>query len=64
MYIYRGRRKVDLWSICQFWGHLIWVPKFKKNRKRKSVLYKNEKLPSATRFSKLNNKSEHINTVN
>ena len=47
------------------WGHLIWAPKFKKVRKRKTnFLRKNKKLPSVTLFSKLNIESEHIHTVN
>ena len=42
-----------------------WMPKFKKDRKRKTnVLHKNKKLPSVNLFSKLNIESEHINTVN
>ena len=41
------------------------MPKFKKDRKRKTnVLHKNKKLPSVNLFSKLNIESEHINTVN
>ena len=47
------------------WGHLIWAPKFKKVRKRKTnFLRKNKKLPSVTLFSKLNIESEHIHRVN
>ena len=39
--------------------------KFNKGKKRKTkVLHKNKKLQSVTLFSKLNVKSEHINTVN
>ena len=47
-----------------FWGHLIWVPKFKKGRKRiTNILHKNEELSSVTLFSKLNIESNHTNVV-
>ena len=47
------------------WEHLIWSPKFKKARTRKTnVLHKNKKLPSLTLFSKFNIELEHINAVN
>ena len=60
----RGWSRADLTLVDQFLGHLIWPPKFKKGRKRKtSVLHKNNLL-YATLFSKLNIESEHINTVN
>ena len=52
-------------QLYRFWGYLIWVPKFKKGRKRKSnFLHEIEKLPSLTLFSKLNIESELINAVN
>ena len=61
----RGLSSPDLRSVYRFWGHLIWAPKFKEGRKRKSnVLQKNKKLPSVTLFSRLNIESEHINAVN
>ena len=45
--------------------HLIWAPKFKKYRKRKTnVFHKNEKLPSVILFNKLNIELELINAVN
>ena len=51
--------------VYQFLEHLMWVPKFKKVKKRKTnVLHKNKKLLSVTVSSKLNIESEHINTVN
>ena len=45
-------RRADLSSAYQFWGHLIWAPKFKKGRKIKTL------------FSKLNIESEHISSLN
>ena len=61
-----GWPRADLRLVYQFWGHLIWVPKFKEGRKRETnVLHKNEKLPSVILFSRLSIKSKlHINTVN
>ena len=61
----QGRSRADLRSVYWFWGHLIWEPKFKKVRKKKTnFLYDNKKLPSVTLFSKLNIESEDIITVN
>ena len=63
--IVNGWSRADLKSAYQFWGHLIWAPKFKKVRKRKTnFFHKNKKLPYVTFFSKLNIESEHITTVN
>ena len=62
--ISKGCSTADLRSVFGFWGHLIWVPKFKKGRGGKSdVLHENKKLQSITLFSKLNIESEHLNTV-
>ena len=41
-------------SVYRFRGHLIWAPKFKKGRKRKTIfLHKNKKVSSVTLFNKL-----------
>ena len=65
LYHSRGWSRADLRLVYQFWGHLIWAPKFNKVRKKKTnFLHKNEKLPCATLFSKLNIESEHINIAN
>ena len=61
----RGWPRGDLRLIYRFWEYLIWTPKFKIGRKRKTnVLNKNRKLPSVTLFCKSNIKSEYINIVN
>ena len=61
----RGWSRADLKSVYRFWGHLIWTPKFKKGRKRKTNIFlKNKKLLSPTLSSKLNIELEHINTAN
>ena len=60
----RGLSRADL-SLYRFLGDLIWAPKFKKGRKRKTnVLDKIKKLPFVTLFPKLNVESEQINAVN
>ena len=54
LHTYRGLSRADLRSVYRFWGHLIWVPKFKKGKKRKATfLHKNKKQQSATLFNKL-----------
>ena len=61
----RGWSRADLRLVYWFWEHLIWSPKFKKARTRKTnVLHKNKKLPSLTLFSQFNIELEHINAVN
>ena len=56
--------RVDLRSVWQFLGHLIWAPKFSKGRKRKTtLLHKNKELSSATILSKPNIESEQIHAV-
>ena len=60
-----GWSRANLRLLYQFWGHLIWAPKFKKGRKRKTnTLHKNKKLLAVTLSSKFNIESKHINTVN
>ena len=55
MHNLRGSSRTDLRLVYQFCGHLIWAPKFKKVRKKKTnFLHKNTKLPSVALFSKLN----------
>ena len=53
----RGWSRADLRLEYQFWGHLIWAPKFKKGRKRKTfeeekvnVLHKNKKTAISNSF--------------
>ena len=63
--INRDCSRADLRSVYRFWGHLIWTPKFKKGRKRKTNIFlKNKKLPSLIVFGKLNIELEHINAAN
>ena len=55
----------DLRLLYQFWGYLIWIPKFKKGRKRKANIFlTNKKHPSMTLLSKLDIESEYIKAVN
>ena len=64
-FLVRGWSRADLRSVYWFWGHLIWVPKFKNGKKRKAkILHKNKKLQSLTFFSKLKTHFQNwFNTV-